>query len=59
MKCCHCNNKIENELDMVLMTPDGDFACNKDCATQYETARDKFFTETIHNDKLMDQWWNE
>jgi hypothetical protein len=57
MNCIHCHEEITDESRMILVTIDGDFSCSPECKTKYETERDRFFNEVIHDDKLMEQWW--
>ncbi len=59
MKCVNdkCRKKITNEEEAVLITPDGDFACCKECAKEYERQRDEFF-ENIGNDQWYKNWMN-
>jgi len=57
MKCIHCHKEITNEYETILVTIDGGVACTADCKTKFETERDRFFNEVIHDDKLMEQWW--
>jgi len=59
MKCIHCHNEIVDESNMILITIDGDFACTPDCKTKFETERDRFLNEVIHDDKKMEQWWKD
>ena len=56
MRCFHCNKKIENELDMVLISADGDFVCNKKCQEDYEKEKDRFYSEIIHSDEKFNKW---
>ena len=57
MKCIHCHEKIEDESRMILITVDGDFACTPECKTRFETARDHFLNDVIHDDAKMKDWW--
>jgi len=51
MKCSNCNKEIKNELGMKLLNSDGDFACNEKCKKEYNSKKDKFFNEIVHNEK--------
>lgn len=55
MKCFHCGNEM-NELNMVLVSIDGDFVCDKKCEEEYEEEKAHFLNVTIHDDTLYDQW---
>ena len=55
MKCFHCHKKM-NELDMVLISADGDFVCDKKCKEDYKKEKAHFLNVTIHDDTLYDQW---
>lgn len=50
MKCFHCKIQIDESKPHKVTTPDGD-VFHVECLKQYEKDRDKFFNETIHNDK--------
>lgn len=56
MKCFHCGKGIKNEQDMVLLNADGDFACDKKCAEEYEKDKAYFLNVAIHDDKLYNEW---
>ena len=56
MKCFHCNKEIEHEYKKVLLNADGDFACDKKCAEEYEKEKAHFLNVTIHDDTLFDSW---
>ncbi len=58
IECFNCQGDAD-VLGAILISPDGDFVCNKKCKEEYEKKRDKFFNETIHDDKKMTQWWVE
>ena len=59
MKCIQCNKEIEDGQTMIPMTPDGDFTCGLICKVTYENKRDDFLSQTIHDDKLMKEWWRD
>lgn len=56
MKCFHCRKEIKNELDVVIMGPDGDWVCNKQCEEAYKKEKDHFLNVIIHDDKLYNKW---
>lgn len=56
MKCFHCKKKIENELDMILISADGDFVCSKECQEGYEKEKDRFFSEIVHDEEKCRNW---
>jgi len=55
MKCFHCHKEMD-ELNMVLISVDGDFVCNKKCEKQFKKDRDHFLNVTIHDDNLYSNW---
>jgi hypothetical protein len=56
LTCDICKKLIENELDMVLLNADGDFACSKGCAEKYEKDKNYFFDVILPNNKLFAAW---
>ena len=60
IKCVNenCNrDPFDNELKMVLASPDGDFACCVECMVEFEHQRETFFNN-IGNDKWYNNWMN-
>lgn len=58
IKCVnqHCNNNpFDDELKMVLATPDADFACSKECLEKFKAQREDFFNN-ISNDSWYKNW---
>jgi hypothetical protein len=56
MRCFHCYKEIEDESNMVLISVDGDFVCNKVCEKEYKKERAHFLDVIIHDDVLYDKW---
>lgn len=57
-KCVNenCNKEpFDNELSMVLATPDGDFACCQECLIEFQKQRNEFF-DNIGNDDWYNKW---
>lgn len=50
MKCFHCKKQIDKSKPHKVTAPDGD-VFHIECLKQHEKDRDKFFNETIHDDK--------
>lgn len=55
MNCINCNKKFYH--DGVLVSADGDFVCTSKCETEYKYKQNDFLNRIIHDDKLMDSWW--
>lgn len=59
MKCVQCKQEIRDGQTIIPMTPGGDMACGLICKSMYEKTHDKFFNDTINNDKKFEDWMNE
>ena len=57
MNCLQCHKVIKG--GGVLVSVDGDSVCDKICEHEYIKEKEIFFSETIHDDKKMEKWWNE
>lgn len=53
MKCFQCRKEIKPTDDYEITAPDGD-AFHKECLPEYEKDKEKFFSETIYNDKKFE-----
>ena len=56
MECSHCYKQIEDEGKMVLLTIDGDFACDDNCKVAYEKERDHFFNYICQSAERTEAW---
>ena len=56
MRCVQCQGQV-NECAAILVTADGDFVCSGKCEETWKLERDRFFNETIFDDKKMAEWW--
>ena len=56
----NCNkDPFDNELEMVLATPDADFACCAACRDEFNKQREHFLNVIVHDDKKFNDWMNE
>ena len=58
MSCFQCNKSLP-EYGAILISCDGDFVCSEKCKEEYEKEKTHFFNVIIHDDKLMEKWWNK
>jgi predicted nucleic acid-binding Zn ribbon protein len=57
MKCFVCKKEIENdELNAILISEDGDFACSEKCVKKYKKDKNHFFEVTIKSEKLVENY---
>lgn len=53
----NCDKDPDASINCVVVTIDGDLACDEECKREYEKQRDHFFNHTIHSDAAMTDWW--
>ena len=53
--CFHCGLLIENEMDMVLVSEDGDFV-HPECEQKYYAERRRFFDIVVHGPEATKGW---
>ena len=53
--CFHCGLLIENELDMILVSEDGDFV-HPECEPKYYAERRSFFDIVVHGPEATKGW---
>ena len=57
MKCSYCHKEIENELEMIVESPDGD-CYHKECHPRHVSQREEFFGN-IGDDKSYKEKYTE
>jgi hypothetical protein len=56
IKCCVCENDIVNENKSILVSPDGDFVCSRECEKKHDEERERFFREIVHSPEKCEKW---
>ena len=55
MRCFHCGEEIENELDMVFVDEDGD-PVHRGCLKPFNEEKEHFFKVVVHSEELTTAW---
>ena len=56
MKCSVCNKEIVNELNMVLISCDGDFVCDEKCKKKWNDDMDAFYRDIAPYPEKFEAW---
>ena len=54
-KCFQCWNPLP-EHGAILISQDGDFVCSEKCRRDYETEKEHFFNDVVHDPKKFEDW---
>lgn len=55
LRCSNCGGNADT-LDAVLLNIDGDFACSKKCAREYEAEKNRFFNCIATSEQRTEDW---
>lgn len=58
MNCVNdtCDNNPDHSIDMMIVSIDGDMACNKKCKAAHDKQRDHFYNDIVSDDIKFRKW---